>query len=66
MYFATSCAYFKSIASVDIPIEKVLIGCFSILVATAHTMEESSPPDNKNPKGASASSRFSMAFSSLL
>ena len=51
-------AYFKSIASVSIPIAKVLIGFFKISAAIAHTRLESRPPDNKNPSGASASRRF--------
>ena len=52
-------AYFKSIASVDIPIANVSIGFLSIFAAIAQTSDESKPPDSKKPNGASASNLFS-------
>ena len=52
-------AYFRSMASVSMPIAKVRIGFPSSRAAMAHTSELSRPPLSRNPSGASASSRFS-------
>ena len=52
-------AYFRSMASMSMPMAKVRMGLSRIFWAMAHTSEESSPPESKNPTGASASRRFS-------
>ena len=58
-------AYFRSMASVSMPMAKVRMGCFSSRAAMAHTRLESSPPERRKPRGASASSRLSTAAMSL-
>ena len=58
-YSAVCRAYFRSMASVSIPMAKVRMGRPSLRAAMAQTREESSPPERRNPTGASASSRFS-------
>ena len=58
-------AYFRSMASVSMPIAKVRIGFPSSRAAMAHTRLESSPPERRKPRGASASSRLSTAAISL-
>ena len=65
MNSATCFAYFKSIASVFIPMANVSIGFLRIFAETAQTSEESSPPERRKPSGASASRRFSMPRTSL-
>ena len=62
---ATCFAYFKSIASFSIPIANVFIGLSENFCATAHTRDESSPPDKRNPTGASESSLFFIPATNL-
>ena len=66
MNSAASRAYFRSMASVSMPMAKVRIFFPSTTEEMAHTREESSPPESRKPRGASASSRLSTAAISLL
>ena len=65
MKSATSRAYFKSMASPSMPMAKVRMGFCRFLAAMAHTRLESSPPESRKPRGASASSRFSTPATSF-
>ena len=67
-YSATSRAYFRSMASLHMPMANVRMGFLSSFAEMAHTRLLSRPPESRKPSGASASSRFStpaMSFSRM-
>ena len=64
----TSRAYFRSMASLHMPMANVRMGFLSSFAEMAHTRLLSRPPESRKPSGASASSRFStpaMSFSRM-
>ena len=58
-------AYFRSMASLRMPMAKVRMGVLLFRAAMAQTSEESRPPESKNPILASDTSRFSTPATSL-